>query len=84
MLRLSADSIFALHKTNGTGKTNIQKEGVGIHEVKCLASDKTQILELVDTPGHMKPSNLGHMISHGQEAYLVSLKRRRLVKIIVC
>ena len=28
VLRLSADSIFALHKTNRTGKTNIQKGGV--------------------------------------------------------
>ena len=25
----------------------------------------TQILELVDTPGTMKPSNFGHMISRG-------------------
>ena len=28
ILRLSADSIFALYKTNRTGKTNIQKGGV--------------------------------------------------------
>ena len=31
----------------------------------------------------MKPLNFGHMISHGQEAYLVSLKQNRLVKMIV-
>ena len=48
-----------------------------------FASNKTQILELVGTPGLMKPSNFGHMISHGQEAYPVSLKQSRLVKMIV-
>ena len=31
----------------------------------------------------MKPSNFGHMISHGQEAYPVSLKQSRLVKMVV-
>ena len=47
-----------------------------------VASKKTQTLELVDTPGSIKPSNFGHMISHGQEAYPVSLKQSRLVKMI--
>ena len=42
-----------------------------------------QILELVDTPYHMKPSNFGHMISHGQEAYPVSLKQSKLLKMTV-
>ena len=36
-----------------------------------FASNKTQILEVVDTPGHRKPSNFGQMISCGQEAYPV-------------
>ena len=40
-----------------------------------FASNKTQVLELVDTPGCMKPSNFGHMISHGQGAYPISLKQ---------
>ena len=31
----------------------------------------------------MKPSNFGHMISRGQEAYPVSRKQSRLVKMIV-
>ena len=31
----------------------------------------------------MKPSNFGHIISRGQEAYPVSLKQSRLVKMIV-
>ena len=31
----------------------------------------------------MKPSNFGHMISRGKEAYPVSLKQSRLVKMIV-
>ena len=35
-------------------------------EVTSFGSNKTQILELVDTPSHIKPSNFGHMISHGQ------------------
>ena len=47
-----------------------------------FASNKTQILELVDTPCRMKPSNLGHMTSRGKEAYLVSPKQSRLVKMI--
>ena len=42
-------------------------------EVTSFASNKTQILELVDIPGRMKPSNFGHMISRGQGAYSVSL-----------
>ena len=42
-----------------------------------------QVIELVDTPGCMKPSNFGHMISRGKEAYPVSLKQSRLVKVIV-
>ena len=37
-------------------------------EVTSFASNKTEILELVDTPGSMKLSNFGHMISRGQEA----------------
>ena len=48
-----------------------------------FASNKTKILELAETAGHRKPSNLGHMKSHGQETYPVSLKPSRLVKMIV-
>ena len=48
-----------------------------------FASNKTKILELVGTSGHMKPSNFGHTISHRQEVYPVSLKQNRLVKMIV-
>ena len=40
-----------------------------------FASNKIQILELVDAPGHRKPSNFGHMISCSQEAYPISLKQ---------
>ena len=46
-------------------------------------SSKTQILEVVDTLDHMKPSNFGHMISCGQEAYPISLRQSRLIKMIV-
>ena len=48
-----------------------------------FASNKTQILELVDTPGRRKLSNFGHMISCGQEAYPINLKESRLLKMIV-
>ena len=48
------------------------------------ANNKTQILELVDTPGRMKPSNFGHMISRGQKASPASLKQSRFVKVTVC
>ena len=44
-----------------------------IGEVTSFASNKTQILELVVTPCSMKPS----------EAYPVSLKQSRLVKMLV-
>ena len=54
ILRLSADSIFALHKTNRTEKTNIQ-EGAVNRWSNEFCSNKTQILELVDIPGRMKP-----------------------------
>ena len=37
-----------------------------------FTSNKTQILELVDTPGRRKPSNFGYMIC-AQEAYPISL-----------
>ena len=47
-----------------------------------FAYDKTQNLELIDTPC-MKPSKFGHMISNGKDAYPVSLKQSRLVKVIV-
>ena len=45
-----------------------------------FASNKTQILELVDTPGRIKPSTFGHMISGGQEAYPISLKQSTISK----
>ena len=48
-------------------------------EATSFSSYKTQ---LVDTPVHIKLSNFGHMISRVEEAYPVSLKRKRLVKII--
>ena len=73
---------FALTQTNKTGKTNLQQGGVN-GEVTSFASNKAQVLELVETPCLMKPSNFSHMISHGQEAYPVSLKRSRLEKMIV-
>ena len=41
-------------------------------EVTSFASDKhtsDEHAELVDTPGHTKPVNFGHMTSRGQEAY---------------
>ena len=60
----------------------LRKEG-WIGEKTIFASNETQILELVDTPGRMKPSNCGHMISRGQEAYPISLEQSRLVKMIV-
>ena len=63
ILRLYADYIFALHETNGTGNTNIQKVGVNRGQ-------------------GIKPSNFGHMISRGQEAFPLSLKQSRLVKMI--
>ena len=47
-----------------------------------FASNKTQILKLVDTPGRMKPSNFGHMISQGQEAYPVSLMSQSIPTLI--
>ena len=72
MLHLSADSFFALHKTNRQERPIFRKEG----ELTSFASNKIQILELVCTPGHKKPSNCGHMISHGQEAYPVGLEWR--------
>ena len=36
-----------------------------------FVSDKTQVLEVVGTPGCRKPSNFAQMISCGQEAYPV-------------
>ena len=48
-----------------------------------FASNKTHVLELVDTPGHRKPSHFGHMISRSQESYPVSLKKSRLLKMRV-
>ena len=59
-----------------------RKEG-RIGEVMNFTSNKTQILELVNTPGRRKPSNFSHIISCGQEAYPISFKQSRLLKMTV-
>ena len=63
-------------------KTIFRTEGL-TGEVTSFASSGTRILELDDTPGCIKPPNLGHMISRGQEVYPISLKQRTLVKMII-
>ena len=64
ILHLSADSSFAPHKQTGQERPIFIKEG-WIGEVTSSASNKTQILELVDSPSSMKLLNFDHMISHG-------------------
>ena len=50
-------------------------------KLMSFASNKTQILELVDTPSRLKPSNFGHMISRGQGVHPISLKQAKMMVI---
>ena len=71
--------LFLLYtKQTGQEIPILSKEG-WMGEITSFASNKTQISELVGTPGRIIPPNFGHMISHGQEAYPVSLKQSRLI-----